>query len=506
MFLISWLAFAAMAAVWSLATPTLGAADEPAHVIKAAAVVRGQWVGTNVGHGISAETSVRLPTPYASLDAQASCYAHKTETPASCAPTLPQTSGSRDATTSAGRYPPLYYLLTGWPSLMWPAHLALPAMRLASAVLAGLFLAGAITIAVIRGRAVLAFGTGIAATPQVLFFAGVENPNGFEVAVAALVWVCGILLIVDRPPPPIATRLLTLLAIALAVLVLVRSISPLWALTVMVLLAIAGDPAQLLWLLRLRRTYALAAPVVGATLLAVAWTFTEHALVVLPNARLPGQSIGTSILGMRMRTPEYFSEMVGNLGWLDTPVPHPVLLSWYAAVGVLLVLALVVGSPRLRLSLLATLAAVIVLPIAISAPEVPKLGYIWQGRYTLPLAVGLPLLAAFALDQRRDLLRMFRPAIIAGAAILGLAEITTVWTALHRWADGANGPLDIFAARWQALGSTAFVMVFAVVVIVGFWSWQVHLTGIAGRLGEQAVDQAPSAAIPAGTPAPSQPT
>lgn len=499
LFLLSWLAFTAMAVVWSVGTPTLGSADEASHAIKAAAVVRGEWVGTNVGPKLSPATTVSLPAAYASLQSHALCYDGKIDMPASCAPAIQHPPGTSEVGTSAGRYPPLYYVLTGWPSLLLSPPHALLAMRLVSAVLSGFFLAAAVVAAVLRGRPMLAFATSIATTPAVLFFAGMENPSGLEITVSVLVWVCGVLLLVDRPPPRDTRWLLAVLAGALAVLVLIRGISPFWALVVLVLLVIGGARGQVRRLLRLRRTYLLGAGVVAATVLALAWTFGEHALVLAPVTTYAHQGLSASIRGMWSNTPGYLVQLVGVLGFLDTSVSYFAVVAWYAAVGMLLLLAFALGSRRLRVALLLTAVAVVLLPIAIGAPDVPKVGYAWQGRYTLPLAVGLPLLAAFALDEHRELLRPFRQRLVVVLAlVLGAAEIFTVWTALHRWAVGVQGPMDIYGARWQAAHSTTAFLVVALVVIVAFQVWLVHLAAVAGRAtAEEQPTCPPVAADPA---------
>lgn len=479
-FLLSWLAFTAMILVWSVGTPTLGAADEASHAIKAAAVVRAEWVGTNVGPKLSPATDVSLPGSYATLQNETECFRLKPSVPASCEPTVAHVAGSREVGTSAGRYPPLYYLVTGWPSLLLSPPHALLAMRIVSAVLSGFFLAVAVLVAVLRCRPMLAFATSVATTPAVLFFAGVENPSGLEITVSVLVWVCGILLLVDRPPPRDASWLLALLATALAVLVLIRAISPLWAVLVLALLMIGGAPGQVGRLLRMRRTYLLGAGVVAVTLLAAAWTVGEHALILAPDTQYAHQRLAAAIRGMWSSTPGYIVQLVGVLGALDTSVSYLAVVAWYAVVGMLMLLAFALGSGRLRTALLLTAVAVVALPIAIGAPDVSKVGYAWQGRYTLPLAVGLPLLAAFALDQHRELLRALRLRItVVIAIVLGAAEIFTVWTAVHRWAVGVTGPMDIYGARWQAAHSTTVYLLVALGVVTAFQIWMVRLAALA---------------------------
>ena len=50
-FLVTWLLFSALAALWSVATPLAASPDEPAHIIKAASVVRGAFNNADDGKG-----------------------------------------------------------------------------------------------------------------------------------------------------------------------------------------------------------------------------------------------------------------------------------------------------------------------------------------------------------------------------------------------------------------------------------------------------------------------
>ena len=53
--------FFALFAVWTLANPLTAAPDEPSHATKAAAVVRGEWVGEPVADQPDGFGSVHVP-------------------------------------------------------------------------------------------------------------------------------------------------------------------------------------------------------------------------------------------------------------------------------------------------------------------------------------------------------------------------------------------------------------------------------------------------------------
>src|SRR5262249_6481042 len=100
----------------------------------------------------------------------------------------------------------------------------------------------------------------------------------------------------------------------------------------------------------------------------------------------------------------------------------------------------------------------------------------WQGRYTLPVAVGVPLLAVFALQSetgRRVLLRgWFMPAL---GAMLVVAHVLAFYQALRRWAGGADRPVFyLLHPDW-----TSIVPQFLLIVAYGvvFTAFVVRLLG-----------------------------
>ena len=82
------------------------------------------------------------------------------------------------ATIYNARYPPLYYSIVGLPSLLADSNWAVYLMRLFSAALSSLFIALAVTSAYVwsKNRLLIA-GIVIAATPMVMYLAGIINPK-----------------------------------------------------------------------------------------------------------------------------------------------------------------------------------------------------------------------------------------------------------------------------------------------------------------------------------------
>src|SRR5712691_4835000 len=83
--LVTFALVAALTGLWSLATPLFASADEPAHVVRAASVARGEITGRTPRPKVFVgQTFVRLPAIYASASPHLECFAGQPEIDASC--------------------------------------------------------------------------------------------------------------------------------------------------------------------------------------------------------------------------------------------------------------------------------------------------------------------------------------------------------------------------------------------------------------------------------------
>jgi len=466
--LAAFVAFFAATSVWSLATPLMASPDEPVHVAKAAAVVRGELTGRLIGGPSSPDGIVTIPAAYADLGSLVKCYQFHANKPASCAPAYKGSSKTVAMTIYNARYQPLYYAIVGIPSLFTDSSLGIYLMRLLSGALSALFLALAVMAAVTwsRSRLLLA-GVVVAATPSVLFFGGVVNPTGFETSVAICLWTSVLVLARERlKDPPIG--LVALVAVSGGIEALVRSMSPFWVVLTLLTALAVSEWGELGSFLGSRRAWLAGAFMVVCGALGTAWILLEHSLNVLPpSAPEPAKVDGVHLLidGL-LRTTQYFTEMVSRFGWLVAPSPDFTYLVWAGLIGLVVLLALAVGSPRRCIVLLLLLAAVVVIPVIISVGQAHRLGITWQGKDTLPLAVGVPILAASMLaNSGLSSVRIFRSRLVGvTAAAAGLAGLVALFGDLRRNAVGDAGPyLSFLHAAWQPpLGITG-VFVFGVV-------------------------------------------
>ena len=173
------------------------------------------------------------------------------------------------------------------------------------------------------------------------------------------------------------------------------------------------------------------------------------------------------------RAGRFYLEMLGNLGWLDTTLPGLTYLLLTAALGALVLLAIAVGTRPYVIAMLAAMAITVVTPILLEAWQYRTYGLYWQGRYTLPIAVGVPLLAVFALQSetgRRVVLRgWFVPAL---GGILVVAHVLAFYQGLRRWSVGANGRVFYWLhPDWTPVVPQFLLIAAYILVFVAFMVW-----------------------------------
>ncbi len=473
--------------VWALASPLMSVPDEPAHAIKAAAMWRGELRGYVIDlppgnpAGVPSQVVDKVPEEYAQLHDEPTCYKGKPSQPASCTPVIDDDEAVVQIGSPAGTYPPLFYAAVGWTSRLFSPYRALYAMRLCSVLMCAAILASALASARSLGRTRLAVGgVVLAVTPMTLFLAGSINPNGLEIAAAIATLVVFLDLLTRRGPP--STRLLVRAVVVASCFVAARPLSPLYF-----LLAVGFVVVAALTRARLLELFAdTQARVAGAALAVVA--LLSALLMVLAPPPLAG--LPRPDLTLRNALPASFDlvefrarQMIGLFGWLDTVLPDWLTHGWLWAVGIVVLVALVVDTTvRRRLTLLGAVAAAVLVPVAIESVQAHEIGLYWQGRYTLPLAVAVPVLAGWmiadapvvASDVGR---RVGRVGIVVVSLGVGFVQLFAWATALSRYVVGA--PTGAFSflhgTGWRPpLGSWA-LFVLALLAFGAYAGWTILL-------------------------------
>nr|BFD91776.1 hypothetical protein KitaXyl93_31360 [Kitasatospora sp. Xyl93] len=445
----------ALSASWSLATPIGGSPDEPAHLIRAGAVARGQVNGEEIMiphtvggiKGYWAESGVELPRIYEDVADTHSCYAFKPWQSADCAPSLKQRSGTTEVTTSAGRYHPAYYFAVGWPSLLLPGKTAFYLMRLISAVICSALVASAVVSAAEwRRRSLGLLGVVAAATPMSLFMFGVVNPSGPEIAAGILVWSAAVALLMN-PDPQLLSRRVARLGIGAIVLISIRPLGLIWFSGAVFFALLLGRKDALASILRHRATWAWSALTAVSAGVALVWSSAhpDHSVINAPSGFTPlsaaRQTFDNGLL--------YMKQMIGYFGWLDAEPPAATLLLWCGVAIALVLLALCYARLRDALAVLGILAGIVAIPLVAQAMQAREVGMIWQGRYLLPFAVGLPIVCVAICHERLPGGGFsWRRLMVLCSGALALADFAAFVWALRRMAVGTGGSFFISPAHW----------------------------------------------------------
>src|SRR5690606_14964644 len=102
-------------------------------------------------------------------------------------------------------------------------------------------------------------------------------------------------------------------------------------------------------------------------------------------------------------------------------------------------------------------------------------GPVFQGRYLLPLAMGIVMLAGRGVDESApERRRRLLPALGVVVGITAAAQLVAIWFGARRFAVGSDGAVWFVGdARWQPDIPQAVSLLVAVVAITGLrvWVW-----------------------------------
>ncbi len=394
--------FALVGIAWSWSSPLLGAPDESAQVIRAAAVARGQLRGDDVTTRSEAppgenrvDTTFDVPEGYAETGQINNCYIFQPEQPVGCAP---QPSGGNDevrASTYIGTYPPLYYALVGWPTLFMTVPGGLWAMRISSVIVSAALVGLALTAVRRAGaRGLVSAGLLIALTPMALFLASVINPSGMEITAAVALWATALAVVVS--PFRVSRADLVRLAVAFVALAACRPLSPVIAVGILASVAIVGGFRERFRSLWIRTDVRWTSGIMAAALVvATGWVVWTNGLSRAAGVPVPGLTLTEALRGSWERLPTRVVEMIGYFAYREVPAPRSLVVLWSVLVVAAVVGAAIVGTWRQRILLAALIVASVVFNVVPEAVSAEEYGFIWQGRYALPVAAGVPILAAW---------------------------------------------------------------------------------------------------------------
>lgn len=440
---------ATLLGAWVIATPDFSGPDEPAHVLRAAAVAGGDLgseASPDYDQGVTRVDDI--PRSLGLGPAITSCFAFdRNATP--CGPPFEADDTRTSAFTTAGNAPPLFYALVGVPLRAQPDARGLLLARLVSAgACAALIATAAIAALRARRRGFLLVGLAVAVTPMACYLGGVINPSGLEIAAGTATWALLLTTVAAPERPP--RWVLVALGLSAATFILARALSPaFFALVVAVTIAALGGRVIDR---RERRWQMLGAGLGLAVALATIWVVGHDPTSVVPANVIEPATLSRKLVLSVGKTWGSVEEMVAAFGWLDVHYPRGIHQAWLLAASVLVLLAMHLDrSTRARVALGALLLLSWAIPIAIEVRGYDDYGLIVQGRYILPVAVGIPLLSGLMIDRARAAavvaLDSLRRTILVGLLV---AHAAAFWFFLRRYTMGADsGVLIPWDVEWS---------------------------------------------------------
>jgi Predicted membrane protein (DUF2142) len=346
--------------------------------------------------------------------------------------------------STAANYPIWAHVLPGLATVIVDGPEAAWLARFLHALLPVALIAATLLRLVAGERRAAASATLVAMTPMVLFLLAVVNPSGWVVAGAIALWVAvddafrsGGARISGRRP-----QAGWLLAAGFAMLVLPRNDGLLWAALVIAVLAIVWrrNPV-VLWR---GASTAVRVVVAAVTAAAAGWALFSGSDLV-PVGGPSGLSLAETVVA---GTGRHVREAVGVVGWLDTQIPESAFALWCFGAGVVVMIALVSEQPRRVAGAVLALALFVVTGWVLEIVQGNTAGLFWQGRYALPMLIGVILVAG--LTPGADL-RIGRLAVVAPAVIAVIVWNLAFFQQLRRWGVGESGSIRPWA--WDTYGA-----------------------------------------------------
>jgi hypothetical protein len=317
------------------------------------------------------------------------------------------------------------------------------------------------------------------------------------------VWVAAVVAVLyegDRLPRGLlATLLVSAISLAWA-----RPLSMLWlAVITVVTLCAFGERDRLRARLARRPERAVVITVFVVTLASTAWTILADALGQNSGYEPRGLDLVAATRHSLALTGSYLRQMVAVFGWQREPSPVWLGLLWGGAVVLLVVLAIRpravaglgalaegAGGRRARVTLAVLVPFVVVMPTLLQVPSAERIGFVWSGRYGLPVAVGIPIVAAVIVGTRGISGRGLRALAAGLVTVAAFGQVVAHWANMRRYVVGMHGPVVYFGhAGWTPpLGKPALLA--AVAASSVFLAWLAY--GLATRTPATA-DPAPAA-------------
>ena len=439
---------------WVFATPLGAVPDEPAHMIRAAASARGEAVGVKPAGDEFGYPVVQVPD-WVAESFHLPCEVGDASKTAECVPSVGDDTTLTPSSSSSASNSPVFYTVVGLPSLFITGDAGLYAMRIMSAILTSLLLAAMILALRAQSRTVWPVVAGfVTATPMVFFLGGSTNVNGVEAAGAGAVAAIALLLVRTKMTDKQLWIWSILLGLSVIGVTSGRTVALLWVVIAAIVTLIIARPAKLLELIRKPAIWVGLAIII----LAVVWVFVWFQFISITAVdprgydedRDPSLKLLLSI--MVEYTFNWWGPWIGQFGWLEVSAPIGVQIIWQGAIAALLFGAFVMTRGRARVATIFIALAVFIVPIALQGSLWIEVGWIWQGRYMLPVYLILMVAVGVVLDMSTKpgatalQVRFIRAAIV----LLAASHLITFVFVLRRFIVANQNWLAMFTQpEWQ---------------------------------------------------------
>jgi hypothetical protein len=455
------LAMLVVVVTWAVGIPRYASPDEPAHVFKAYATAHGELLGVPAPGFPDNLREFDGPDSLGAPNLQ--CYNGQPNVTAACA-----TEVSPRLISSASRYPPWYYGMVGLPVAASGESTSVFTYRLVSAIVC----VAALTLAMLLAKRSLrpdVAGLQLAAlTPMAVFLMASVNPNAAEIAGFVAIWACMTRVATDAELP---MRLLMLASFLSAVVVLMRPISIVWMAGLVVVVLIGASRQRRRDLFAWRPLAWAVGPT--AVALVVSWVWAVYSSFEVKDDRLTNSLSLSAALHLSVDNwGRYFRQTIGVLGWLDTTLPFFVYVAWIVALVVVVIIHLRGANSRGIVALVALVAAWLALPLIINGFTNSRAGLTYQGRYSLPIFVGLVFLPMWSDRPTLRLPRLSQRWLVdIVLALVVVAEVGAFWQMLRRFSVGADGKI-ILTGRlpWQpSVDPMVLIAINAIAMLAVSW-------------------------------------
>ncbi len=461
------LGFVLVQAAWVLAVPPFRGIDEFDHAYRAAAVAHGQLLPSDKPVRNGRGDYVLVPRPIVEA-AHPVCSSYDYTGPDNCNAVGPADDELVEVASGAARYNPAFYWIIGKPSELFEGTANLYSLRALSALLcAALVWWAAYALCVGHRTTWPLLGLFVATTPVFVFSTSLGAPNGVEMCAGLALWA-SVLALRNRLLHSGQEQLLMVgAAISGAALSVPRLLGPGWLLLILAIALSCLGSSRLREIATAHRRLSVeVAAVLGAALaFALAWD-----RFAAPNslAREEDLHLGDPVAGALTHLAEWVFQSVAAFPTRNEPAPAVVYATAFLAL-VIMLGAAGRGMGRRWWTVLGGMVATwLGVQIAITVATYPQLGSVWQGRYALPFAVGIPVLLA-ALAERSG---RRPPHVFLTTTLLLLVLASHAVSIVDVYVDeAATSPLAGSAA-W--LHAPAWALVVLVLGTAALWSAAAH--------------------------------